>query len=393
MAIKVSTLLAHNTDVILDTTPTLGGALNTNNFPIANGLNPVVISGNGYPTITGTAGQVLTTNGAGITTWTSPASGSITLVGDVTGSGNSPVTTTIAPTGVIAGPYGSSSVVGTFTVNSKGQLTAAGNSPISITPSAAGLGNVTNSLQVINAGGSPSIRQGTGAPSGPDTLGAMYVDRSVTNGDGIFYYDGAAWQVIAQKLNLYDEKTNGFIAPVAQALDSIALGSGAETATTATGSLAIGLQSLGRLPGGVVQASGRFASNGDAQAGRYMLRTNTISNTPTEMFINGTAGLSRLTLPDDATWTFRITVTGHRTDLGNGHAGYTAAGVIYRGAGASSTAIQGSVQKVVLAESNPSWDINISADNINGSLKVTVTGENSKTIRWVALIETVEITN
>jgi hypothetical protein len=393
MAIKVSTLLAHNTDVILDSTPTLGGSLNTNNFPIANGLNPVVISGNGYPTITGTAGQVLTTDGAGITSWTSPASGSITLVGDVTGSGNSPVTTTIAPTGVIAGPYGSSSVVGTFTVNSKGQLTAAGNSPISITPSAAGLGNVTNSLQVINAGGSPSIRQGTGAPVGSDTLGAMYVDRSVTNGDGIFYYDGTTWQVIAQKLNLYDEKTNGFIAPVAQALDSIALGSGAETATTATGSLAIGLQSLGRLPGGVVQASGRFASNGDAQAGRYMLRTTTISSSPTEMFINGTAGLSRLILPDDSTWTFRITVTGHRTDLGNGHAGYTAAGVIYRGAGAPSTAIQGSVQKVVLAESNPSWDINISADNINGSLKVTVTGENSKTIRWVALIETVEITN
>jgi hypothetical protein len=221
----------------------------------------------------------------------------------------------------------------------------------------------------------------------------MYVDRSVTNGDGIFYYDGTTWQVIAQKLNLYDEKTNGFIAPVAQALDSIALGSGAETATTATGSLAIGLQSLGRLPGGVVQASGRFASNGDAQAGRYMLRTTTISSSPTEMFINGTAGLSRLILPDDSTWTFRITVTGHRTDLGNGHAGYTAAGVIYRGAGAPSTAIQGSVQKVVLAESNPSWDINISADNINGSLKVTVTGENSKTIRWVALIETVEITN
>jgi hypothetical protein len=295
--------------------------------------------------------------------------------------------------GVAANTYGSASSVGVFAVNSRGIVTSASNAPISITPAQAGLGNVTNSLQVINNGGSPSIRQGTGAPAGPDTLGAIYIDRSVSNGDGIFFYDGVTWQVIGQKLNLYDEKTNGFVAPIAAALDSIALGSGAETQTGATGSLAIGLQSLARTPGGVVQASGRFASNGDAQAGRYMLRTHTINNSPTEMFIDGTAGSVRLALPDDATWTFKITITGHRTDLGNGHAGYTAAGLIYRGAGAATTAIQGSIQKTVLAESNPLWDINIGADSINGSLKITVTGETGKIIRWVALVETVEVTN
>ena len=393
MAIKVSTLLAHNTELSLDLSPTLGGNLFTNNFYIANGLNPVVISGNGYPTITGTSGQVLTTDGAGLTSWQSPASGSITLIGPVTGTGLSPVTTTITPTGVTIGTYGSASTVGVFTVNAAGQLTGASNAPISITPAQAGLGNVTNQLQVINAGGSPSIRQGTGAPIGPDTLGAMYIDRSVTNGNGIFYYDGAAWQVVGQKLNLYDENTNGFIAPVAAALDSVAIGSGAETSVGATNSLALGLQSLTRTQFSIVQAGGRFASNGDAQAGRYTLRTVTINNSPTEMFINGTAGLVRLVLPDDATWTFRVTITGHRTDLGNGHAGYTASGVIYRGAGAATTSIQGSVNKVVLAESNPAWDINISADNTNGSLRILVTGENAKTIRWLALVETVEITN
>lgn len=393
MAIKVSTLLAHNTELSLDLSPSLGGNLFTNSFPIANGVNPVVISGNGYPTITGLAGQVLTTNGAGLTSWQSPASGSITLVGDVTGTGLSPVTTTLNNTTVVPGTYGSASQVGVFTVNSQGRLTAASNAPISITPAQAGLGNVTNSLQVINNGGSPSIRQGTGAPVGADTLGAMYIDRSVTNGDGIFFYDGATWQVIAQKLNLYDEKSSGFIAPVAAGTNSVAIGSGAETSVGATNSLALGLQSLARTQFSIVQAGGRFASNGDAQAGRYTLRTVTINNSPAEMFIDGTAGSVRLTLPDDATWTFRVTVTGHRTDLGNGHAGYTAAGVIYRGAGPATTFIQGSVNKVVLAESTPSWDINISADSTNGSLRILVTGENAKTIRWVALVETVEITN
>ena len=393
MAIKVSTLLANNTDVIFDPSPTLGGDLDTNDFDILNGGNPVTITGNDYPITLGSPGQYLTTDGAGSLSWTSPASGSITLIGDVTGSGLSPVTTTLANTAVIPGPYGSASSVATYTVNSQGRLTAAGNASISITPSQAGLGNVTNSLQVINNGGSPSIRQGTGVPVGADNLGAMYVDRGVTNGDGIYYYDGATWQVIAQKLNLYDENSTGFIAPVAAGTNSVAIGSGASTATSAPGALGIGLQSLARTQGGVVQASGRFSNTGDAQAGKYLLRSNTISASPAELFVDGTGGTVRLVLPDDSTWSFRIMVTGHRTDAGNGHAGYTASGVIYRGAGAASTAIQGSVNKVVLAESNPSWDINISADIANGSLRILVTGESGKIIRWVSSVETVEITN
>ena len=393
MAIKVSTLLTHNTDIIVDSNPTLGGPLTTNNYPIVNGGNPVIITGNSYPITPGSSGQVLTTNGAGVTSWQNPIAGPITLVGDVTGSGLSPVTTTLSDTGVFAGSYGSTSSVGMFTVNSKGRITAATNAPIVISPANAGLGNVINQLQVINAGGAPSVREGVGVPSGTDTLGAIYVDQAVTNGDSIYRYNGTSWDVIATKPNLYSEKVNGFVAPTAQALDSVAIGSGAETAPQAKNSLAIGMQSLARTPYGFVQAGGRFSNNGDAQIGRYTLRGTTISNVPQELLIDGTGGTIRLTLPDDATWTFKITVTGHRTDLGNGHAGYTAAGVIYRGSGAATTAIQGSVQKTVLAESNPVWDINITADTTNGSLKITVTGENSKIIRWLALVETVEITN
>ena len=156
MVIKVSTLLAHNTSVIDDLSPTLGGPFTTNSFPIINGGFPVTITGNDYPVTTGTTGQVLTTNGAGSLSWQTPASGSITLTGDVTGSGVSPIATTISASGVILGTYGSASSVATFTVNSQGRLTSAGSAPISITPSAAGLGNVSNLLQVINLGGALS---------------------------------------------------------------------------------------------------------------------------------------------------------------------------------------------------------------------------------------------
>lgn len=81
MAIKVTTLLAHNTDLIFDLSPTLGGNLDTNGFEIANSGLPVTISGNDYPADTGSAGQVLTTDGAGITSWADAGSGTVTSVG------------------------------------------------------------------------------------------------------------------------------------------------------------------------------------------------------------------------------------------------------------------------------------------------------------------------
>ena len=407
MTIKVSTLLAHNTKVILDTSPTLGGPLNTNNFPIVNGVNPVTITGNEYPINTGAAGQVLTTNGFGTLSWTTNGVGSVTSVGltstasTITVSGvPNPITANgtfnidLPLSGVTANTYGSASSVGIFAVNSRGIVTSASNSPISITPAQAGLGNVTNALQVINAGGAPSLQEGTGIPAPPSNLGAVYIDRAVTNGNGIYYYDGATWKVIAQKLNLYNENSSSFTAPVALGTNSIALGEGAQTTVTAPDSLAIGMYSVARIQGEIAQANGRFSTNGDAQAGRYLLRNTTIDATLTELFVNGTSvGGIRLVLVDNSMWTFKITISAHRTDLDDGRAGYTAAGVIYRGSGAATTAIQGSVQKTVLAESNPIWDININADAVNGSLRVRVTGETGKQIRWVALVETVEITN
>lgn len=192
-------------------------------------------------------------------------------------------------------------------------------------------------------------------------------------------------------LQLYAENPVAPVTPVASGTNSIALLSASHA--IAQDSLAIGVQSLSRIQGGVVQASGRFASSGDAQTGRYLLRTNTINNIPTTMFVDGTAGSVTVTMPDNSTWTFRITITGHRTDVNDGHAGYEFKGVIYRDSGAATTAIQGKTSKIVLAESNTPWDANVFADTTNGGFTVTVTGQTSKTIRWLALVETIEITN
>ena len=73
-------------DVVSDTTPQLGGSLDVNGNSIVStsngnitlapdGTGKVVLSGIQYPTVNGSNGQVLTTNGSGVASWASPAAG------------------------------------------------------------------------------------------------------------------------------------------------------------------------------------------------------------------------------------------------------------------------------------------------------------------------------
>jgi hypothetical protein len=180
--------------------------------------------------------------------------------------------------------------------------------------------------------------------------------------------------------------------PAAGGDNSIALGSGAVTESGATGAIAIGNQSLARLPGSEVFASGRFGSLGDAQAGKYMLRAVSTNGFPTQLYLNGTTG-QQLTLTDDSTWTFTVTVTGHRQDVSDGHAGFKAEGVVYRQSGANTVSLQGNPTISVLGRSDQQWSINIGTDTTSGSLTINVVGQAGKIIRWVALVETLEVTN
>jgi hypothetical protein len=223
----------------------------------------------------------------------------------------------------------------------------------------------------------------------------------------------------ASSLQLYDENPVAEVAPNATGNNAVAIGSGATASgddamahglsTTAQGdgsvalgsnatalsdnSIALGNQSLARHLGAEVLANNRFGSTGDAQAGRYLLRTETGNAVFKEVFLDGNGGTQQLVLPDDSTWNFKIRITGHRTDASDGHAGYEFNGIIYRASGAATTAFTGVPGKSVIAESNAPWDAQITADTVGGALKIEVKGQAGKTVRWLALVETVEITN
>ena len=125
-----------------------------------------------------------------------------------------------------------------------------------------------------------------------------------------------------------------------------------------------------------------------------VLRIQTTNATPTALTSDGsTAGTTnQVILPNDSTYAFTILVVARRTDADNESAGYKFEGVIDRNANAASTAIVGAVTKTVLAEDTAAWDVNVTADTTNGGLKVEVTGEAAKTIRWVATCWTSEVT-
>jgi len=128
-------------------------------------------------------------------------------------------------------------------------------------------------------------------------------------------------------------------------------------------------------------------------SGDYVLTATTTNNTITEMFIKGTGGSNRLTIPSDTTWKFDVQVSARRTDADNESAGYHYGGVIDRNTTVGSTALVGTVQTIMPPqEDNVAWAVTITADTTNGALKVEVTGENAKTISWIAYVKIVEVT-
>lgn len=107
-----------------------------------------------------TNGFVLQTNGSN-STWVSTTtlgfagSQTITLSGDITGSGATSISTTLSTVNGNVGSFGGATSIPTFTVNAKGLITAAG----AVTPSIP-VGDITGVLPIANGGTASSTALG-----------------------------------------------------------------------------------------------------------------------------------------------------------------------------------------------------------------------------------------
>lgn len=142
------------------------------------------------------------------------------------------------------------------------------------------------------------------------------------------------------------------------------------------------------------RATGRFSVVGDAQRGNFVLRTSTTDATPTAISTNGATAdnTNTIVLRDDTAYAFRGQIIARQNTTGDTSA-IEFKGVIKRGSGSGATALVGTVTQASLGANAgaSSWAVAFTASTALGGLAITVTGEASKTIRWVATVTTTEV--
>jgi hypothetical protein len=180
-------------------------------------------------------------------------------------------------------------------------------------------------------------------------------------------------------------------ATTASGSSSIAIGNVA-SATQGT-ACAIGFGALSAIIGKYAYGQGTFASSGDAQTGTFVLRRATTDATATVLTTDNSAPGTddQVILPNNSAYAFTGTVVARRqASGGTASAAWKVEGLIRREATAGTTTL---VASTVTAISNvPGWTLALSADTTNGGLAVTATGAAATNIRWVATIQTSELT-
>lgn len=136
-------------------------------------------------------------------------------------------------------------------------------------------------------------------------------------------------------------------------------------------------------------------SAGVTQAGLLLLGRQTTNATPTTLTSDTSAAGTgnQVALPANSAYSFFGEVIAGVTGGGD-TARWTINGAIKRGATAASTVMVGT-PTVAMTHNDAgaaAWTVAVTADTTNGAIAVTVTGAASTTIRWVAKINTTEMT-
>jgi len=145
--------------------------------------------------------------------------------------------------------------------------------------------------------------------------------------------------------------------------------------------------------GKLAKASGFFSNYADAQTGIFVLRSDTTDATPEALTTNNsTAGVNdQVILPNNSAYAFHGTIVARQqASQGTACAAWKVEGLIRREGSAGTTVLVNSATTVL--DNTPAWGMALSADTTNGGLKIEVTGAAATNIRWVATINTSEVT-
>ena len=144
-------------------------------------------------------------------------------------------------------------------------------------------------------------------------------------------------------------------------------------------------------------SSGRFSTNnGSAQLGTMVLRKPTTDATASVLTTDeGTAAsTNQVILPNNSAFSFTGTIIARQQAAGgSNYAAWEIKGAIIRDANAASTTLGSFNINALSATAGASaWVVALTADTTNGGLAITVTGAAATNIRWVATVNTSEVT-
>jgi hypothetical protein len=134
---------------------------------------------------------------------------------------------------------------------------------------------------------------------------------------------------------------------------------------------------------------------GVSQSAILVIGKQTTDATPSALTSEGNAASTsnQVILPNNSAYTFKGTLIANVTGGGD-TSSWEFRGAIKRGAGVGTTALVGTprIDNIGYDTGATLWTFTLTADTTNGGLAITVTGAASTTIRWVAKVETTEVT-
>ena len=142
-------------------------------------------------------------------------------------------------------------------------------------------------------------------------------------------------------------------------------------------------------------SSGRFAASGDSQYTETVLRRATLDTTPAELTIDGAAPSgtientsNRFICAMGKTYACLVMIAARKSD---GTSAFFLRQVLVKNV-SNTVSLDGIVQTVGVDINSAGWSVPaITADNMNKSLAITVTGVAATSIRWSATIQAQEI--
>lgn len=153
------------------------------------------------------------------------------------------------------------------------------------------------------------------------------------------------------------------------------------------------------MNGRYAYASGIFATTGDAQESKSILRLETTDATPSIATSNGSgtpsaSGLATnvFALPDNHAYAITARIIGRDTTTGDVYH-VVAEGTVKRATGVATTALDGTPAYTTISKSAgaSTWAVALVANTTRGSAEIQVTGEAATTIHWVCKFDTVEV--